>query len=67
MDEKLKRIKHKKMCDEIHCQFKDGAEMGKMVTEKRFSFAFINLERAEFYDNFNTCLYSRDTDPLLNG
>jgi len=59
-------VDYKKMCEEIHCQFKDGEEMGKYATEKRYSFAFINLERAEFYHCFNTLLYSRDTDPLLN-
>ena len=59
-------IDYGKMCEEIHCQFKDGDIMGKAVTAQRFSFAFINLERAEFWDNFQTCLYSRDTDPELN-
>ena len=59
-------IDYKKMCEEIHCQFENGAEMGKMVTEKRFAFSFINLEKAEFWDQFNTCLYSRDTDAKLN-
>jgi hypothetical protein len=59
-------VDYKKMCEEIHCQFKNGAEMGEMVTQKRYSFAYINLERADFYDNFQTCLYSRDTDPDLN-
>ena len=59
-------VDYKKMCEEIHCQFESGEEMGKIATEKRYNFAFINLEHAAFYHNFETLLYSRDTDEKLN-
>ena len=55
-----------KMCEEIHCRFPHGEEMGRLATEKRYNFAFINMEKAEFYHNFDTLLYSRDTDPDLD-
>jgi hypothetical protein len=54
------------MCEEIHCQFKDGEQMGQIATEHRYNFAFINLEKAEFWHCFNELLYSRDTDRILN-
>lgn len=59
-------VDYKKMCEEIHCQFKDGEQMGMLSTSQRYNFAYINLEKAEFYHNFDTLLYSRDTDPVLN-
>jgi len=60
-------VDYKKMCEEIHCQYKDGEQMGQLATQQRYNFAFINLEKAEFYHNFDELLYSRDTDPVLNG
>jgi hypothetical protein len=54
------------MAEEIHCGFTDGDIMAQAITAKRYSFCFINLEKAELWDNFSTLMYSRDTDPLLN-
>ena len=52
-----------KMCEEIHCRFPGGEEMGRLATKKRYNFAYINMENAEFYHNFETLLYSRANDP----
>jgi hypothetical protein len=51
-----------KMCEEIHCRFPNGEEMGRIATQKRYNFAYLHLENAEFYHNFDTLLYSRATD-----
>jgi len=52
-----------KMCEELHCRFPNGPQMGKLATQKRYSFAFLQLENAEFYQCFDKLLYSRATDP----
>ena len=55
-----------KMCEEIHCRFPNGEEMGRIATQKRYNFAYLHLENAEFYHNFNTLLYSRATDTAFD-
>jgi len=56
---------YEKMNFEIHERFPNGEEMGRLATQKRYNFAFVNIEKAQFWHNFDTCLYDKDTDPAF--
>ena len=55
-----------KMNEEIHDRFPNGAEMARAATQKRYNFCFINIEKAQMWHNFDTCMYDKDTDPEFN-
>ena len=55
-----------KMNEEIHDRFPNGAELARLATQKRYSFCFINIEKAQMWANFDTCIYDKDTDPAFN-
>lgn len=52
-----------KMNEELHDRFPNGAEIARAATQKRFNFCFMNIEKAQMWHNFDTCLYDKDTDP----
>jgi hypothetical protein len=55
-----------KMNEELHDRFPMGAEIGRMATQKRYDFLFMNIEKAQLYHNFDTLLYDKATDPAFN-
>jgi hypothetical protein len=54
-----------KMNEELHDRFPNGEELGRLATQKRYNFAFMNIEKAQLWHNFDTCLYDKDTDPAF--
>lgn len=52
-----------KMNEELHDRFPNGAELGRLATRQRYNFCFMNIEKAQIFHNFDTCLYDKATDP----
>jgi|TARA_R110000868_G_scaffold2565_2_gene18427 hypothetical protein len=52
-----------KMNEELHDRFPNGAELGRLATRQRYNFCFMNIEKAQIWHNFDTCLYDKETDP----
>jgi len=55
-----------KISDEILDRFPNGQELARIATQKRYNFAYINIEKATMHRCFDELLYSRDLDPAFD-
>jgi len=52
-----------KIAFEVLDRFPNGQILARHATQKRYNFCFVNVEKAQIWHNFDTCLYDRATDP----
>jgi len=57
---------YKKMNEELHDRFPNGAELGRLATQQRYNFLFMNIEKAQLWHNFDRKIYDKDEDPEFN-
>lgn len=55
-----------KISEEVLDRFPNGRELARLATRQRYNFCYVNVEKAQMWHNFDTCLYDKDADPDMN-